>query len=151
MITSISPQTFFFQTFFFPDLSPHISERQRGRFSLDSSPQAGPNPGRDVNNFPSLLFSASVRGSSCLVLLPVVLPLGSQERWSHLHLAPQPPLPKQHCIYLTKIATSGWKNPNRNRPRVSKEASLGRRWCFWLTTATGQQNKRLHLLLQGAG
>lgn len=49
---------------------------------------------------------------SCLVLLPVVLLFRSLERWSHLCHAPQPLLPKQ-CIYLTKIATSGWKNPRQ--------------------------------------
>lgn len=45
----------FFQICFQISL-PMFSERQWDRFSLESSPQANLNPGRDVNNFPSLYF-----------------------------------------------------------------------------------------------
>lgn len=115
VITNISTLIFFLKMF--PNLSTHVSERQGDRFSLESSPRADLNPGRDVNNFPSLYFPPPF--VAVLVLSCCLLFCSSGALRGDLICASllNPPLPKQHCIYLTKIATSGWKNPRQDKQK----------------------------------
>lgn len=81
---------------------------------------------------PPTPFAAVLVLSCCLLFCSS----GSLERWSHPHLAPRLPLPKQRCIYLTENSHLSLEKPESRQTEIGQEFPRKPVWaggdaCDW--------------------